>query len=145
VNQFHGHARDGSIGISIDGGGDDEHLLRSHCGGSADLASIGLFWNRAGDDLYDVRYEPIGDNPDWSDTPPLGTTTFYPPSNSFRDDLEAVGLFLDTGGRDEYRWQNLGAAAPATPPPAGDNREWPSRRGRRAHGYGLDGEWPAPQ
>ncbi len=36
-NQYQGHARDGAIGVFIDGDGNDDYTLRSHCGGSADL------------------------------------------------------------------------------------------------------------
>ena len=129
VNQFQGHARDGSIGISIDGGGDDAYLLKSHCGGSGDLASIGLFWDRAGRDRYDVDYPPPADPSGWNDTPPLGTTTVYAPFRSFRDDLDAYGIFLDTGGADTYVWPGG---------PAGNDHVWHTRRGERARGVGLD-------
>jgi hypothetical protein len=132
VNQLQGHARDGSIGVSIDGDGNDQYLFKSHCGGSGDLGSIGLFWDRRGDDLYRVVYAPPATSDGWSDTPPMGTTTAYPPFRSFRDDLATVGLFLDTGGRDAYLW---------TDGIARENRAWPSHRGPRAQGLGLDAEW----
>ena len=103
VNQYHGHGRDGSIGIAIDGAGDDRYHLRSHCGGSGDLGSIGIFWDRLGDDRYELQYDPA-DQAGWADTPPLGTATKYEPFNTHRDDLLTVGVFLDGAGLDTYTW-----------------------------------------
>jgi hypothetical protein len=97
-NQFQGHARDGSIGVFVDGAGDDRYLLRNLCAGGADLASVGLFWDRAGDDVYDTELEEITD---WA-RPPFGSASRYGPFRSFRDDLIAWGVFLDTGGDDTY-------------------------------------------
>jgi hypothetical protein len=129
VNQFQGHARDGSIGVSIDGGGDDRYLFRSHCAGSADLNSFALFWDRAGDDRYEWAKGKPGDDPSWADTPPMGSATLYEkPFRNFRDDLDAVGVFLDTGGKDSY-------------PEGEEPREggvWIRRRGSRSLGYGVD-------
>jgi len=128
VNQYHGHARDGSIGVAIDGAGNDRYLFRSHCGGSADLGSLALFWDREGDDLYEARLDAPSGDPNWSDTPPMGSATLYAPFHGFRDDLDAIGIFLDTGGRDSY-------------PDGGEPREgavWIRRRGIRSLGYGLD-------
>jgi len=102
MNQYQGHARDGSIGISIDGDGNDQYLFRSHCGGSGDLVSLGLFWDRRGDDTYAVR--PADDAPPdgFNGVPPMGSATKYDPMRSFRDDMDAIGIFLDTGGNDTY-------------------------------------------
>jgi hypothetical protein len=132
MNQYQGHARDGSIGISIDGDGNDEYFFKSHCAGSGDLNSIGLFWDRRGDDLYRVVYAAPESPTGWNDTPPMGTTTAYPPFRSFRDDLAAAGLFLDTGGEDRY----LGDAGSAR-----QRHAWPSHRMPRGWGFGLDANW----
>ncbi len=165
VNQYQGHARDGSIGISIDGDGDDAYLLRSHCAGSGDLNAIGFFWDRRGNDAYDIRYTLLGPPNGWTDTPPMGTATLYTPFRSFRDDVEAVGLFLDTGGRDIYRWESPDSAGapestkgPGASKPQdiskaredsllaiprserGNDSEWPSHRGGASRGYGMDRE-----
>jgi hypothetical protein len=104
MNQYQGHARDGSIGIFIDGDGNDRYIFREHCGGSADLGSLGLFWDRRGDDVYTFTpwQEPGLPRNGWNYTPPIGTSTWYPPMRTFRDDLITVGIFLDTGGRDVY-------------------------------------------
>lgn len=104
VNQYHAHARDGSIGVAFDGAGDDAYHFRSHCGGSGDLGSIGLFWDRSGNDVYDVRYDLLGEAKGWANTPPMGTSTFYEPFHTYRDDLLTVGIFIDGSGTDGYRW-----------------------------------------
>jgi len=126
-NQFQGHARDGSIGLFIDGDGDDAYAFRSHCAGSGDLGSIGLFWDRRGDDRY--AFDPsVLDDGDWANTPPLGSTTRYEPFHSFRDDLPVWGLFLDTGGHDEYATGGIG----------NNDGEWSMSRYPRATGLGVD-------
>ncbi len=131
-NQYQGHARDGSIGISIDGDGNDVYKLTTMCGGASDLTSIGFLWDRRGDDVYEIAFTAPEKSDGWSDTPPLGTSSLYPRFNDFRDDLDAWGLFLDTGGADRYDGPSLGR---------GDLSEWASRRGPRSWGYGLDVEW----
>lgn len=142
VNQYQGHARDGSIGISTDGDGDDQYYFRSHCGGSGDLNSIGLFWDRRGADRYQVRYEPTAPFGGWTDTPPMGTATSYVPFRSFRDDVGAFGIFLDTGGEDEYAWEESAAAdslrrvlSLARP---GNGQRWVTRRAAVSGGVGWD-------
>lgn len=126
-NQFQGHARDGSIGISIDGDGNDRYLLKNLCGGSADLGSVALFWDRRGDDLYEAAMEEgLGD------TAPFGSATVYPPFHSWRDDLPAVGIFLDTGGKDEYRGDPRGEKG------AREGAAWTERKGAISVGFGAD-------
>ncbi len=129
VNQYQGHARDGSIGVSVDGDGNDRYHLRSHCGGSADLGSIAVLYDRRGDDLYDATSLRTGEGEGWPDTPPLGTSTRYDPMRSFRDDLDTLGVFLDGGGRDEYR---------GGPGEWGNGRTWTCRRGPRFLGVAVD-------
>lgn len=132
VDQYQGHARDGSIGISIDGGGNDVYRLRNHCAGAGDLCSIGLFWDRRGDDLYDVRWNDLGPPNGWTETPPFGAATVSEASRSFRDDLRTFGLFLDTGGHDTYRWDVAPTQA------AKDDATWTRRNGPTSFGFGLD-------
>lgn len=152
VNQYQGHARDGSIGISIDGDGDDQYHLRSHCAGSGDLNAIGFFWDRRGNDVYDLRYELLGPANGWTDTPPMGTATLYTPFRSFRDDVDAIGLFLDSGGRDTYKWEEPDSSKTqdtlqvVARSERENDREWISHRGRNSHGLGIDGAvFPEPQ
>lgn len=139
VNQYNGHARDGSIGVSIDGDGNDRYFLKSHAAGSADLGSIGLFWDRRGDDQYTLVYAPA-DSGGWSDTPPLGTATLYTPFNSFRDDIRSYGLFIDSGGDDRYTWQEQGKGIVYWDTVPADGATWRSRRSRISLGLGLDGK-----
>jgi hypothetical protein len=136
MNQYQGHARDGSIGISIDGDGNDRYKLVRMCGGAADLASIGLFWERRGVDTFDLVYAADTANVGWNNTPPLGGASTYPLSNSFRDDLDAVGVFLDTGGDDLYRWEG---EAPEDAQRRNGAR-WPTHRDPRSWGIGTDVE-----
>ncbi|MCG3133173.1 MAG: hypothetical protein HMLKMBBP_00284 [Planctomycetes bacterium] len=136
-NQYQGHARDGSIGVFVDGGGNDRYVFRPNCAGSADLASVGLFWERDGDDVYEFKADPppAPDAPppgpnagDWP-RPPFGTATIYrTPNRSFRDDQHAVGVFLDTGGRDTYP-----AGSRAANGTTWRERPWPN-----SFGFGLD-------
>lgn len=138
-NQYNGHARDGSIGISIDGGGNDRYFLKTNCAGSADLGSIGLFWDRGGNDEYNIYY-PVPTDTGWSDSPPLGTATLYPPFSNFRDDLPSYGLFIDSGGDDKYIWDNRSGSIFHWDVMPGNRKEWRSRRSRISLGFGMDGE-----
>jgi hypothetical protein len=134
VNQYQGHARDGSIGIFIDGDGRDTYRLRNHCAGAGDLGSIGFFWDRRGDDTYEVLGNELGPPNGWNETPPFGAATTIEPQRSFRDDLGTYGLFLDTGGRDTYRWD----VKPTQD--AKDGGRWTRRNGPRSFGFGLDAD-----
>jgi hypothetical protein len=141
VNQYNGHARDGSVGISIDGDGNDRYFLKAVCGGSADLGSLALFWDRRGDDTYNLYYQQSGDANGWSDTPPLGTATLYTPFNTFRDEMRSIGLFMDTGGSDRYLWDERGSKLFHWDNSPGNNTEWRSSRNPVSTGYGADAEW----
>ncbi|MBS1914057.1 MAG: hypothetical protein JST22_18870 [Bacteroidetes bacterium] len=142
MNQYLGHARDGSIGISIDGAGDDSYLLKLNCGGSADLCSIGLMWDRSGNDTYNIDFRPTQDQIGWTDTPPLGSATYYPtPFNSFRDDVGTFGLFLDTGGKDTYVIEAKGSRDVPFNPDGADGTSWRTHRAMRSVGFGWDIDW----
>jgi hypothetical protein len=134
-NQFQGHARDGSIGVSIDGDGNDRYSLKNLCAGSADLASLALFWDRRGDDVYEAVMEK-----DLGDAAPFGSATVYPPHRSFRDDLPAVGVFLDTGGKDTYSGdpRGLGADGVHVATGARDGASWRESKGPASFGFGWD-------
>ena len=134
VNQFQGHARDGSIGISLDGDGNDRYRWRNTCGGAGDLCSVGLFWDRRGDDVYEVVWNDMGPANGWNETPPFGSATTIEPMRSFRDEVGNYGVFLDTGGTDAYRWDGPPRHA------AKDATEWKRRNGPRSFGWGLDVE-----
>jgi len=102
-NQYHGHARDGSIGIASDGFGNDKYFFKLHCGGSGDLGSIGFFWDQLGDDEYTYEFEDPKDGGGWTDAAPFGSTSLYPLFNSFRDDVITFGIFIDGNGKDSYK------------------------------------------
>lgn len=141
VNQYQGHARDGSIGVSIDGDGDDRYQLRNHTGGSGDLCSVGLFWDRRGDDVYQLRWNPLGAPNGWTETPPMGSATRADRTRTFRDELGTSGVFLDTGGRDTFTWENLPADRTGLPtglPFGADGTTWAYRAGPRCLGVGID-------
>jgi hypothetical protein len=79
----------------------------------------------------------------------MGTATLYTPFRSFRDDMDAIGLFLDSGGKDTYLWEEADPAKAANPAPPhaarDENRQWPDRRGANSWGFGADLEaWSAP-
>lgn len=124
VGQYMGSARDGSIGIFIDGDGNDRAVLRNRSGGCADLGSVGIFWSRRGNDRYTVDLDEAA-NPDAA----LGEVIGYPSFGSFRDDLRSLGLFLDSEGRDEYRWEGG--------PPV-DRSRWDRSRSERERAIGID-------
>ncbi len=128
-NQFQGHARDGSVGISIDGDGNDHYVLKNMCGGSADLCSVALFWDRRGEDVYEATMEK-----DLGEPGPFGSASMYPPSRSYRDDLPAVGVFLDTGGKDTY------SGDPRKDAGARDGAGWKESRSSQSFGFGWDAE-----
>lgn len=130
VGQYMGSARDGSIGIFIDGDGNDRAVLRNRSGGCADLGSVGIFWSRRGNDRYTVDLDT-----DVSRDGALGEVVGQPVFHSFRDDLRALGLFLDTAGRDEYRWEG---AEPV------DLSRWDTSRSDRERALGIDADLYPP-
>jgi len=124
IGQYMGSARDGSIGIFIDGDGNDRAVVRNRSGGCADLGSIGIFWSRRGNDRYTVDLDEAA-NSDGA----LGEVIGYPSFQSFRDDLRSLGLFLDSEGRDEYRWEG---GSPV------DRSRWDRSRSERERALGID-------
>lgn len=131
VGQYMGSARDGSIGIFIDGDGNDRAVLRNRSAGCADLGSIGICWDRRGNDRYTINLDTTtnGDRA-------LGEVIAYDDFRSFRDDLIALGLFLDTEGRDEYR--------PSSPEVIDRNR-WDRSASARERALGIDEERYEPE
>lgn len=137
VNQYQGHARDGSVGVFLDGGGNDRYLHRNHCSGSADLSSIGLFVELGGDDHYEFVPRDLGKPNGWADTGPWGTATRYEPFHSYRDDLPAWGVFLDLGGTDTYSFPS---DTPHIEVRADDGADWVHHAGPQSWGVGRDRE-----
>jgi hypothetical protein len=140
ITQTQGCARDGSIGIFIDGAGNDQYYHRNRCAGAGDLNSIALFWDRCGDDSYICNRQPP-----YSQDRSYGAATTYPPFRTFRDYLPAVGIFLDTGGKDSYK--ELMPASETEKSPMlgfGENNEWRQNAGPNSWGFGLDTDWNFP-
>lgn len=134
VTQYQACARDGSVGVFVDGDGDDAYFHRNRCAGSADLNSIALFWDRYGNDQYDTSLE----SPYVSD-PPYGASCIYDPSGDFRDEMNTVGVFLDTNGIDAYNVdpEDYGGVKPE----CAENMQWRHNEGPVFWGYGLDIDW----
>lgn len=123
VERWGGIARDGSIAVAYDGGGNDVwgHLT----GGHADLNSIAVFWDREGDDAYSLRSKV---DPNAQGNKPYGSATTYAPFLNFRDEMESAGIFLDTGGKDTYP-EGFGAA---------ENSLWQFQKGPLVWSVGID-------
>jgi len=127
--RYLGHARDGSIGICLDGDGNDQYLVNRLSGGSGDLNSIGYFWDRYGDDTYYVS----------TNSQSFGAAYPRNTDGSFRDTMNNIGVFLDTEGLDKYIF-----AEPGVGPSCADSKEWQHQTGPVIWGYGIDMEWYEP-
>ncbi len=143
--QTQGCGRDGSIAVFIDGAGNDIYSHSNRCAGSGDLNSIAMFWDRMGNDSYTNDR-----NKAYYLDRSYGDATFYPPFNSFRDTVNTIGIFLDTGGDDIYTevfWEipeSEEGVDPTEPPlnlEFGNDIEWRHRDGSVLWGYGLDIDW----
>ena len=133
VAQYQGAARDGCLGIFIDGYGNDLYFFRKRCGGSGDLNSIGFFWDRFGDDVYDSL----------SVSMTFGASSIYEPHENMRDEIMTVGIFLDSDGHDLYNIDPY--ADDENKPECADNKEWHHNSGPVFWGYGLDTDWYSSQ
>jgi len=89
-----------------------------------------------------VRWNPLGPPNGWNETPPMGTATRSDAMRSFRDGLPTIGVFLDTGGNDAWRWDEMpvvASQAPAGVPFGADGTRWLYRIGApRFAGVGID-------
>ncbi|MBN1885678.1 MAG: hypothetical protein JW876_09185 [Candidatus Krumholzibacteriota bacterium] len=133
--QFQGYAHDGSVAAFVDLSGDDGYTHRNRSAGSADRHAVALFWDRSGDDRYlcmpGGRF--AGDRA-YGAVPP-GETPSGEHGLLLRETWSATGIFLDTGGRDEYV-----SATPSTPPLLfGEGGRW-----RHGRGIGVDAELVPP-
>ncbi len=145
-----GHGRDGSIGICIEGDGDDRYHTSHLSLGGVSLTSIGLFWDRAGNDYYDPGKIDLLHEGDGCFGMPYTTNPNAHHSSS--KGLMEIALFLDTNGDDLYvpykpspKDTTLAAdqefAAPALQHKAKNNNTWQSFSGPYMWGLGLDTEW----
>jgi hypothetical protein len=124
--------------VFVDGDGDDAYDVCHNCAGSADLNSVGLFWDRRGADRYTFHPTDLTEPPNgWNDTGAFGTVTRYKPFHSFRDDLPSWGVFLDTGGgQDTY--VNERAPKGFEPTAAANDTAWRTPGAARCFGLGYD-------
>ncbi len=135
VTQYQGCARDGSVGVFVDGDGDDHYFLRNRCAGAADLNSIAVFWDRYGNDIYETDLS----SPYQAD-PPLGASATYPRMRSFRDYMVTFGFFADTLGADTYMVDPRDHEG-GRKPLCAQNSSWVHHRQYPFFGYGNDGEY----
>ena len=99
------------------------------------MNSIGFFWDRFGDDVYDTTTF------NWLTKfdRPFGTAVERPPMGNRRDEIASIGLFLDTEGHDIYNIdpdtiENL-------LPLCSDESEWSHNDGPVFWSFGLDTDW----
>ncbi len=128
-----GCARDGSIAVFMDGAGNDRYRVGNRSAGSGEVNAIGVFFDRAGNDAYLAER----DTP-CPATPPFGTVGLETAEKaSFRALVPAAGLFLDTGGMDEYG-ERKAEGAEAPPILAANGAEWRYFRDPPQASYGRD-------
>lgn len=133
--QFQGHGRDGSVGIFYDGSGNDHYFFRNMCAGCADLNSIAIFWDRIGDDIYD-----IDERPPYDFLGSCGTVTKSGKMRTFRDYMKSIGLFVDSGGKDKYNHIEDDPKR-ANRALCKENSQWWQSKGPYQFGHGIDEEW----
>ncbi len=138
VSQVLGNGRDASIGVFFDGSGDDSYVIPNRAAGEGDLNGIGLFWDRQGKDTYRVQ----GQKP-LKRTPCIGaTSTEKNADKGFRGKMPTIGVFLDTGGEDNY--DGTGYLAPKKQTSeeflAKNNHEWFHNNQFPLVGFGVDNE-----
>jgi len=144
LRQTLGHGRDWSLGWFEDGGGNDWYQGGHMSFGQGDVNSIGVFWDKAGDDTY-LLYGPGFGHMTMPDdiVPRTGA------SGSIRWYQFCLGLFIDGGGYDRYlqvpeELPFAGDLATLEPDPfAADGTVWhcgDSHDAPNAHSVGIDAE-----
>ncbi len=125
-NMAIGAGHDFSLGLLYDRSGDDQYDAPNLSLGGGNANGIGFFWDLEGNDTYRVE---------------AGTTLGRANISSrggLRDRIESLGLFIDTGGEDNY---------PLSKPFAGNERLW-TQTGQNEEnpldterGVGIDTTW----
>jgi hypothetical protein len=125
-----GSGHDYSIGLFVDEAGDDLYRVTSLGAGASNCQGIGLFADNEGVDVYEVlstRAVGLGNHSSECDVVP-------------RTQVEAIGLFLDSGGDpDTYEWPDGGDH----PVPANDasfGYDWSGHENERGGAVDGDGE-----
>jgi len=136
INSF-GEGRDGSIGVFYEAEGNDHyHGLGYRCAGNSDLNSIGLCWDRCGDDTYETvsKLEPKTDHPII-----FGSACRDGDEPMPTEPIPNAGIFLDTGGADTYTNTKEDIKHQAS-----NNSQWQHLKGPIFWGFGLDIDWYLP-
>ena len=90
MNMAQGAGHDFTIGYLLDESGDDVYDAPNLSLGGGNANGVGILWDRSGDDAYNVEAATT-----------LGRANIAS-RGSLRDHMLCLGLFLDTGGQDEY-------------------------------------------
>ncbi|MEW5875059.1 MAG: hypothetical protein AB1752_07770 [Candidatus Zixiibacteriota bacterium] len=91
MNMAQGAGHDFTVGYLLDEAGNDHHIAPNLSLGGGNANGIGLFWDKAGDDVYEVTAATT-----------LGRANTAS-RGSLRDSILTLGVFLDTGGgKDTY-------------------------------------------
>ena len=132
MQRLMGHGRDGSIGYFIDGDGDDQYVFTSDSCGYADLNTIAFFWDRRGNDIYNMV-------PTRGNLCGFGGTAPYKEFKNLRDVIPTIGVFLDTEGKDSYvnAFEMPGASKNGRKTPAKNNSVWRETIGSKFNRWGI--------
>jgi hypothetical protein len=103
MNMAQGAGHDFSLGLLYDQSGSDEYQAPNLSLGGGNANGFGIFWDVTGDDRYQVDAAVT-----------LGRSNVAS-RGGLRDRMKNLGLFLDTGGHDQY---------PDGKPFAGNGRLW---------------------
>ncbi len=87
-----GHGHDFGVGILLDESGDDHYHAPGFSLGCASAQGIGIFWDRAGDDTYESKEKQT-----------LGCANMRIDLPSLRVTSRTIGVFLDSGGKNEFK------------------------------------------
>lgn len=137
VTASFGEGRDGSIGVFFEAEGNDKyHGIGYRSAGNSDLNSIGLFWDRCGDDTYET-INKFDNKSQYSMI--FGSASKDPPDKDPTEPIPNIGIFLDTGGIDTYT-----TAKEDMPHKAMENNSWRHNEGPIYWSFGLDIDWFLP-
>lgn len=86
-----GHGHDYAVGFFLEDGGKDTYSAPNLSLGCASAQGLGFFWDRSGDDKYMTEAREA-----------LGCASIRIDYPSFRVTSRTLGVFLDTGGKNEF-------------------------------------------
>ncbi|PWU16081.1 MAG: hypothetical protein C5B49_11040, partial [Bdellovibrio sp.] len=91
-----GHGHDYGVGFLLDDGGNDQYVASSFALGCASDQGIGIFWDRQGNDRYSSTEQEV-----------MGCAAARVPLPNTRIGGRTIGLFLDTGGVNEFNFPRI--------------------------------------